>query len=749
MKLTPIHWVFPLRGPHQGLPFGNGRTGLLVWGYDNRLILTIGRADLWDHRGGMVWTKKQNFQDIFAALKAKDQDALKSIFETETEHTAGQPPRPSVIPVGRFRLTFPDAVKFLDADLDLSTATGVIRYEKHGVSGECVISLSPVCDRFLLETEEVVQMESIPAYDLVDLMAKYSFREPIRIRECDAVGWIQEMPSDPHVGCMIRQKGGLFAGVVERAENAEALKTQLQKLSESLLESPHPQHFRQETARFWREFWGSIPQISMENKRLESLYYFGLYRFESYANPKGKTPGSLQGPWIEDHRMPPWSSDYHFNINVQLCYSPAYAAGRYEELKLLFDMILSWKPQLRKNAECFIGIPDGYMLPHAVDDHCVCMGGFWSGTVDHACTAWVAMMMNQYVRFSGDLDFLRDQAFDFMKGAFCVYYAMMERAGDGTLSLPLSTSPEYLGDYIGAWGRNASFQLAACHNLCNNLIDAAKTLQEEPDPRWLEVVQHLPKVTIGKDERGREEIYLWEGQRLDNSHRHHSHLGAVVPFDIIQVEDPAWTRLIDMSFYHLSGRGTGLWAGWSIPWAAMLHSHVNNPRMAELLLTAWESVFTNKGHASVHNYDVPGFSAMGDRMVSQMGGEAPLNEQGELIEIMQVDGAMGAVNAIQDMFLHTRTGVLYVGRGIPPSWAYAAVEDMPTSLGVHVSVSVEYGSVTKLSMVANRKTTVRMASPWKSGAAVIRSSSRPHLDLEGPVLTFDLSLGETARIIPR
>ena len=69
---------------------------------------------------------------------------------------------------------------------------------------------------------------------------------------------------------------------------------------------------------------------------------------------------------------------------------------------------------------------DGYMLPHAVDDQCVCMGGFWTGTIDHACSAWIAQMMYTYYKYTGDAAFLKEICYPFMKGVMRVFEAMLE-----------------------------------------------------------------------------------------------------------------------------------------------------------------------------------------------------------------------------------------------------------------------------------------------------------------------------------
>ena len=117
----------------------------------------------------------------------------------------------------------------------------------------------------------------------------------------------------------------------------------------------------QANSEWWGEYWKDVPEVNLPNRDLEELYYLGLFKFAGLTNPVG-VAGTLQGPWIEEYRMPPWSSDYHFNINVQMCYWPTYKANRLDHLKPLFDLVWSWRDQLARNAKLFVGIDDGFML---------------------------------------------------------------------------------------------------------------------------------------------------------------------------------------------------------------------------------------------------------------------------------------------------------------------------------------------------------------------------------------------------
>ncbi|MBR3688839.1 MAG: hypothetical protein IKL85_07180, partial [Lentisphaeria bacterium] len=196
-----------------------------------------------------------------------------------------------------------------------------------------------------------------------------------------------------------------------------------------------------QSAERWREWWRTAAKVSVPEPEIQEIYDYGMYRFGAMTDPDG-VPAPLQGPWYEEYKLPPWNGDYHFNINVEMCYWPAFHGNKLGHLKPLFRMVKGWWPILRENARKFCGVEDGFMLPHSVDDRGTLIGGFWSGTIDHGCTAWMAQLMFRYVRYSGDLDFLRSDAYPFMKGAMKVYRAMMEER-DGRLSIAATTSPEW------------------------------------------------------------------------------------------------------------------------------------------------------------------------------------------------------------------------------------------------------------------------------------------------------------------
>src|SRR5438552_16732210 len=124
MNLT-YDWHFPLPRTHTGMLQGNGVMGVMIWGGGNQLNLTIGRADFWDRRGGKPWTDRMNYQQIRKLLESGDEKTLRDIFKEEAPGP-GQPKRPSVLPIGRFELVFPEEFQITTGTLELGTAQIVI-----------------------------------------------------------------------------------------------------------------------------------------------------------------------------------------------------------------------------------------------------------------------------------------------------------------------------------------------------------------------------------------------------------------------------------------------------------------------------------------------------------------------------------------------------------------------------------------------------------------------------------------------
>ena len=650
-----VEWDFPRTGNcHEGIPFSDGKTGVLVWGGGDTINLTVGRADLWDHRGGYPWLASQSYTNIVAAVGSGDENRLFGLFRKETPK--GEPRNPYMLPLGRVVVKLQGVATLKSGELDPFTGLGKLVLS----DGKAIeLAMSKKSRAFAMRFPEGVAFElksmpstEFPVYerDLKPLGFEKASVIDGKVPNCGGFRW--KLPADEPVWLTWGRKGRECAIMTGRGEIGAECQTPRANFGD----------VRTESVAQWTAFWTRSAKVKVPDPVLQREFDYGMYRFGAMTDPDG-TPAGLQGPWLEDDKLVPWNGDYHFNINVQECYSPAYRGGHFAHLLPLFRMVLSWRPRLRENARMFCGIDDGYSLPHSVDDRGVCIGGFWTGTVDHGSTAWVAAMMFRYVRYSGDVAFLRNGAYDFMKGAMNVYRAMMEEK-DGRLSIPLGPSPEWgASDVRKAVGRDPSFQLAAAHRLARDLSDAAKLLGEKADPMWADVEKRLP--LHSSDETG---VCLFEGQSLTESHRHHSHLAGYYPFDVIPTEGREDRMLFERSLATWAFRGTGAWTGWCVPWAAILHIHAGNSRGAVQFLRSWDAYFCDEGHGSHHNSVYSGFTAFG-------------NGRG----IMQMDGQCAAVTAVMELMVHEVNGKVEYFRGCPESWKDVSFENVALADGRRVS----------------------------------------------------------------
>jgi hypothetical protein len=411
-----------------------------------------------------------------------------------------------------------------------------------------------------------------------------------------------------------------------------------------------------------------------------------------------------------------------------MIYWPCLQAGRFEHFWPLWELICGWFPRLRENARSFFGADDALMMPHAVDDRCAAVGTFWSGMIDQACAAWMGQLAWLHYRYSGDERALREVAWPLLSGAFNGYWAMLEEVGEGDtkrLSLPVSVSPEYNGAGMDAWGRDASFQLAALHFLAQALPEAARLVDAPQDPRWARVRHELPPYTLaGPHDAPR--IGLWRGQDLEVSHRHHSHLGAIYPFCTIDPADAAHAAVIQRSLRHWVLKGAGAWTGWCVPWAAILCARCDMPEAAVLWLHWWKELFTNQGHGTLHDGDFPGGSVFSrGRQMRQASGE-----------IMQIEAGMGAVTAIAELLVQCRDDTIAVLPGVPRQWPALRFDGIWVEGGFRVGATAQDRHVVEVRVHSTRGGRLKLAHGI-TGAWTLDGERK-----QGALLTLDMAAGQ-------
>ena len=671
-KQNLLLWQFPLPRTHTGALIGNGVQGLMIWGVDNQLNVTIGRAGFWDRRGGKDFLKNTTYKQVKNFLNTKNEKGLRNAFGMDQEPVEGQPRRPHQIGGGRLEIEMPEGWKLERGILDLNY--GIFEITARGLNGEMEIIRirqsvynETAAITFSSNLNDQIKVRLIPSWEHVkDILEPVGVQAPetwTNEREGRPTihGFIQRLPEDAPLAIAYKRTNNnriiLGSSVSEEAEN---------KVIDALRDIPVWQII-QEDIDWWDKYWNDVPEINLPNPFLQDILNYGLYK-QAIATPEHGVACSLQGPFNEEYQMPPWSNDYHYKINIEMIYIPTLATNQVDHLMPVWDMILKVMPLLKENGEHFFGREGAIMLPHAVDDRGTVVGSFWTGTIDHACTAWMAQLAWLHYRYSMDEEILKTIAWPLLNGAFEGYWAMMEKKNNA-LSLPISVSPEFKGSRSDAWGKDASFQLAAAHMIAEILPKAAAVMGEDFDDRWQQVSDKLPRFTTIKGPRSlespesqRERIALWEGMDLIESHRHHSHMAGVYPFDVYDPLDPNIRNIVRNTYDNWIRKGAGAWSGWCVPWAAILHNRNNEPEAAVSWLIYWYRNFLNEGRGTLHNAAFGGIS----NISSPGWHNIPEIERNR--EVMQLDAGFGALSAVLDLLVYQKRGIVYVLPKIHRDW---------------------------------------------------------------------------------
>ncbi len=318
------------------------------------------------------------------------------------------------------------------------------------------------------------------------------------------------------------------------------------------------------------------------NPDLEELYFqYGRYLLASSSRTPG-VPANLQGLWNEK-MLPPWSSNYTLNINLEENYWPVNVANLSELEEPLIGFIENISRNGSDVACNYYGMP-GWCTGHNSDIWAManpvgCGGGdpVWANWTMGG--AWLVTHVYDHYLFTGDVDFLR-KYYPVMKGAaeFCMAWLVVR---DGELVTSPGTSPEnvYVADdgYRGATLYGCTADLAITRQCLADTRDAAALLGVDADmvESISYVLDHIHPYMIGAGGNLQEWYHDWAD--ADPKHRHQSHLYGVFPGRHITIDDdPELCRAVGRSL-EIKGDDT---TGWSTGWRVNLYSRLGDGESA-------------------------------------------------------------------------------------------------------------------------------------------------------------------------
>ena len=298
----------------------------------------------------------------------------------------------------------------------------------------------------------------------------------------------------------------------------------------------------------------------MDDPSLYALYFqYARYLIISGSRPESQ-PLNLQGIW-NDITMPPWSSNYTNNINVEMNYWLA-EAGNLSEchlplMKLIRELSIAGKQTAKEYYHSA-----GWVTHHNTDlwrsTEPSCEDASWSWWPLGG--GWLCEHIWQHYEYTGDKKFL-EEMYPVLKGACEFLLEQLVENGDGYLVTAPSISPEnkfFMGNAeeldalaeemaagsrcssnhpkISAVTQASTMDMSILRELFQNTIQAGKILDEKKDleNRLKAVMQKFPPYKIGR--YGQLLEWYEDYEECTPGMGHISHLYPVYPSSIINEE---------------------------------------------------------------------------------------------------------------------------------------------------------------------------------------------------------------------
>ena len=413
-----------------------------------------------------------------------------------------------------------------------------------------------------------------------------------------------------------------------------------------------------------------------KGQQLEELFFqYGRYLLISSSRDRTDAlPANLQGVWNAVDN-PPWNSDYHLNVNLQMNYWPAYMSNLAETAKPMINYIDDMRYYGRIAAKEYAGIEskegqeNGWLVHTQATPFGWTTPGwnyYWGWSP--AANAWMMQNVYDYYKFTKDETYLKEKIYPMLKetAKFWNSFLHYDKASDRWVSSP-SYSPEHGTITIGN-----TFDQSLVWQLFHDYMEAANHLKVDQD-LVTEVKAKFDKLKplhINQDGRIKEwyeeDSPQFTNEGIENHHRHVSHLVGLFPGTLFGKDQPEYLEAARATLNHRGDGGTG----WS---------KANKINLWARLLDG------NRAH----------------RLLAEQLRSSTLENLWDTHAPFQIDGNFGATSGIAEMLLQSHTGYIAPLPALPDAWKDGQVSGIVARGNFEVSMKWKEKNLETLSFLSN------------------------------------------------
>lgn len=464
------------------------------------------------------------------------------------------------------------------------------------------------------------------------------------------------------------------------------------------------------------------------------LFHYGRYLLIA-SSRDGSLPANLQGIWNAKND-PPWCCDYHFNVNVQMNYWPAYVANLAETALPYIDFVNSLRKPGRIVAAKTLGIgefdgdevnyekPTGWMI-HTMVTPLGFVGTGYSWRWGWAPTngAWALQNCFDYYLFTEDTEKLRKDIYPAMEECALMWTQLLhEDKKTGRLVCSPGYSPEH-----GPVSQGNTYDQSIICNLYEDVLLAAEALEkagygEGINKEVIATVKNqlplLKVINIGKwgqiKEWYEEDSFPLRGfytKGVQKKHRHLSHLLTLYPFRQIDTADE---KIKNAALTSLKDRGKKS-TGWGLAVRLLSYARLHQGNDCDEIITNILKTTILKNLFGTH----PPF---------------------------QIDGNFGYTAGVCEMLLQSHLGYIHLLPALPDSWKTGEISGLCARGGFEISLAWADGKLRSGTIKSLKGNDCSVKYDGKIMLVEDENGNEVETVFENEITTFKTEKGKTYKI---